>query len=354
MSPRLLSVLAAASLIAVAAAGYAISTERGYETVSANSKVFPELHEKLNEVTQLKIVTDQREMTLVRDSAGWTMKESDGYAAEVKSVQKTLIGLADLVYMEAKTRKPELYSRLDLRETSIAESRARHVSVLGADGSVIADVILGKTRYNMPGTTRDGIYFRFPNDEQAWLAIGQLEASKSPADWLKTQITNIDGNSIKRARFTHADGEILTVEKTTEAGETFTLLNVPADKKLKFATDPRNMATVLEELELQDVRKADRFDFAKSTSVTAEFETFSGLRLQVQLIEFKIENAAEDEDSTEAWIQIKPSVTGDTATKLAAEISDHTGGWAFRIPNYKASRLNKRMEAIIEDKKTGS
>jgi len=354
MSPRLLSILAAASLIAVAAAAYAVSTERGYETVSANTKVFPDLREKLNDVTQLKIITAQREMTLVRDDAGWTMKESDGYAAEVKSIQKALIGLGDLLYMEAKTRKPDLYARLDLRDVSMDGARARHVSALGADGAVLVDIILGKTRYNMPGTTRDGIYFRFPGDEQAWLAIGQLEASKSPADWLKTQITNVDGNSIKSARFTHADGEILTVEKASEVEETFTLQNVPDDKKLKYATDPRNMATVLEDLDLQDVRKAERFDFAKSVSVTAEFETFAGLRLQVQMIDFKIENPGENEDASEAWIKITSSANGDAAAELATEISDHTSGWAFKIPNYKASRLNKRMEAILEDKKAGS
>ncbi len=354
MSPRLLSVLAAASLIAVAAAGYAVSTERGFETLSENTKVFPDLREKLNDVTQVKIVTGQREMTLMRGTDGWTMKESDGYPAEVKSIQKALIGLADLVYMEAKTKKSELYAKLDLRDTTVDESRARHVSVSGADGDLLADVLLGKTRYNMPGTTRDGIYLRFPGEDQSWLAIGQLEASKSPSDWLKTDVTNIPGNTIKTATFTHADGERLTVEKATENSEAFTLLNIPEDKKLKFDTDPKNMATVLEELDLQDVRKDSHFDFDKATGVTAEYQTFSGMTVKVQMIELTIEGAAEDEENSEAWIKISSSGSNDEARAQAKTISDHTSGWAFKIPNYKASRINKRMDNIIEDKKAGS
>ena len=185
MTPRLLSVLAATTLVAAAAAGYSVSQERGFETVAVGSTVFPGFRERLNEVKQLKMVHNARQMTLVRKGNQWSMVESDGYKAEFKNIQKILIGLADLVYVEAKTKNPDLLKKLDLRDPSAKESRGRHVTVLGANNKPLVDVILGKTRYNMPGSTRDGIYFRFPGKDQAWLAIGQLEASKSPSDWVK-------------------------------------------------------------------------------------------------------------------------------------------------------------------------
>ncbi len=354
MSPRLLSVLAVASVVAIAAAAYAVSTERGFETLSANTKVFPELRDQLNDITQLSIVTNERQITLVRDTDGWSVKESDGYEAEVKSIEKALIGLADLVYMEAKTKKPELYAKLDLRDPSDKESRSRHIQVTGTYGKTLADVILGKTRYNMPGTTRDGIYLRFPDETQSWLAIGQLEASKSPSDWLKTPITNIDGNRIKSATFKHSDGEVLRVEKTSENAETFVLHNLPEGKQLKFKTDPQNMATVLESLDLEDVRKASKFDFATATSLTAEFKTFDGLSIEVQMIEKKIADAGEDEIGVESWIRLSAVADAANAAQSAKDINGHTRGWAYRIPGYKASRLNKRLLAIIEDKKAGS
>lgn len=355
MSPRLLTLLAAASVLAVGAAAYAVNHEQTFETVAENSKVFPEFREKLNDVTQLKIVTNERQMTLVRKDKDWSMKESDGYPAEIKSIQKVLIGLADLVYAEAKTRKPDLYAKLDLREPSVKEARGRHIRVSGADGEPMVDVILGKTRYNMPGTTRDGIYLRFPDKEQTWLAIGQLEASKSPGDWLKTRIVNVDSNQIKRALFRHPDGELLTVEKASEKDEKYTLLELPVDKKLKFASDPENMATVLEDLELEDVRKASHFDFATANPVVAKFETFDGLEVTLQLIEFKTPGATEeDEDVTNSWVQLSAKATKVEAEKQAQEISAHTAGWAYKIPGYKATRLNKRLSSIIEDKKAGS
>ena len=203
MTPRLLSVLAVASLVAVVAAGYSVSQERGFETMAAGSKVFPELLDRLNEVTELKVVHNTRQMTLVRKDKHWSMVESDGYIAEFKSIQKILISLAELVYVEAKTKRPDLLKKLDLRDPAAKESRGRHVTVLGANKKLLADVILGKPRYNMPGSTRDGIYFRFPGKDQAWLAIGQLEASKLPSDWLKSQILNVAGETIKQAIYNH-------------------------------------------------------------------------------------------------------------------------------------------------------
>lgn len=355
MSPRLLSLLAAASIVAMGAAGYAVNQEQTFETVAENTKVFPEMRDKLNDVTQLKIVTNARQMTLIRKDKSWSMTESDGYPAEVKSIQKALIGLADLVYAEAKTRKPDLYANLDLRDPSTKESRGRLISVYGADGKAFVDVILGKTRYNMPGTTRDGIYLRFPGEDQTWLTIGQLEASYTPGDWLKTGIVNIDGKAIKRAVFRHPDGEALTVEKAAVEDEKFALLELPEDKKLKFSSDPENMATVLEDLELEDVRKASHFDFAATKPVVATFQTFDGLEVTVQMIELKTPGeTAEDEDVVHAWVQLSAKANTPEAEKQAKEISAHTAGWAYKIPSYKATRLNKRLSNIIEEKKAGS
>ena len=356
MTPRFLSTLAAASLIAVAAAGYVVSQESGFQTATVNSKVFPDLRDKLNDVTQLKMVNANRQMTLLRKDNTWSMVESDGYPAEVKNIQKVLIGLSDLVYAEAKTKKPELYEKLDLREPTIKQSRGRWVSVLGADGELLVDVILGKTRYNMPGTTRDGIYFRFPGADQAWLAIGQLEASKLPSDWLKTRIVNIAEKKIKIATFRHPDGETLTVQKASENDQEFELLDLPADKKLKYKTDPKNMATVLDELELDDVRKASHFDFSDTKTIKASFQTFDGLTVNVQIIELKEPAAEEDEeDESVYWAQVSAQADGNgEAAQTAKEISDHTQGWAFKLPAFKASRMNKRLKDILTDKKTAS
>jgi hypothetical protein len=350
MTPRLLSILAVASLVAVAAAGYSVNQERGFATVSLGSTVFPGLRDKLNEVTELKVVHNLRQMTLVRKDKNWSMVESDGYTAEFKNIQKVLIGLADLVYVEAKTKKPSLLKKLDLRDPKIKDSRGRHVTVLGANKEPLVDVILGKTRYNMPGSTRDGIYFRFPGKDQAWLAIGQLEVSKSPADWLKTKILSVAGETIRQAIFTHPDGEVLTVKKSLSQDVEFDLIGIPFGKKLKYKTDPKNMGTVLEDLNLKDVRKSSHFVFSGPKTIKATFQTFDGLKVNVVMIENIVPSTVEDEeDNTDFWAIFEATGEGTKALIKAKQITSQTQGWAFQLPAYKASRLNKRLKDVIED-----
>jgi hypothetical protein len=350
MTPRFLSVLAVASFVAVAAAGYSVSQEHRFETVAVGSTVFPGFREKLNEVTELKIVHNARKMTLIRKDRKWSMLESDGYLAEFKSIQKVLIGLADLVYVEAKTKNPNLLKKLDLRDPAEKESRGRHVIVLGANKKPLVDVILGKTRYNMPGSTRDGIYFRFPGNDQSWLAIGQLEASKSPSDWLKPQILNVVGETVRQAVFTHPDGEVLTVKKSSLEDIEFDLVGIPSGKKLKYKTDPKNMGTVLEDLNLKDARKSHRFDFSDPKTIKATFKTFDGLSVNVLMIESPLPKAVEGEDdNTTFWAIFDATGEGAKARIKAKKIKEKTQGWAFQLPAYKASRLNKRLKDIIED-----
>jgi hypothetical protein len=355
MTPRLLSVLTVASIVAVAAAGYSVSQERGFETVTVGSKVFPGLRDKLNEVTELKLLHNARQMTLIRKDKYWSMVESDGYIAEFKNIQKVLFSLADLVYVEAKTKKPDLLKKLDLRDPKVKESRGRHVTVFGANKKPLVDVILGKTRYNMPGSTRDGIYFRFPGKDQAWLAIGQLEASKSPSDWLKTRILSVAGETIEQAIFTHPDGEAITVRKSSVKDIEFDLIGIPFGKKLKYKTDPKNMGTVLEDLNLKDVRKSNHFDFSGPKTIKATFQTFDGLKVNVLMIERVVPTSAEgEEDNLEFWAIFEATGEGAKALIKAKQITDQTQGWAFQLPAYKASRLNKRLKDIIEDIKVGS
>ena len=147
MTPRLLSVLAVASLVAAAAAGYAVSQERSFQTVTVGSPVFAGFRETLNDATSIEMVHNAGQMSLVRKDGNWTMNESDGYPAEFKNIQKVLIGLSELVYVEAKTKNPELFEKLDLRDPSIKESRGRHITVLGVDDKPLIDVILGKTMF---------------------------------------------------------------------------------------------------------------------------------------------------------------------------------------------------------------
>ena len=132
-------------------------------------------------------------------------------------------------------------------------------------------------------------------------------------------------------------------------------MGVPFGKKLKYKTDPKNMATVLENLNFKNVRKSNNFDFSGSKPIKATFQTFDGLRIDLLMIENVVPATVEgEEDAYSFWATFEAVGAGAEALIKARQITEQTKGWAFELPAYKASRLNKRLKDIIEDIKVGS
>ncbi len=78
------------------------------------------------------------------------------------------------------------------------------------------------------------------------------------------------------------------------------------------------------------------FDAAKTT--TAEFLTFDGLFVQASVMK---KNGA-------FWLRIE--ATGDKSDEITAR----TRGWIYKISNYTASTLTKRLADMVEDAKPKS
>jgi hypothetical protein len=61
-----------------------------------------------------------------------------------------------------------------------------------------------------------------------------------------------------------------------------------------------------------------------------------------------------EEDNVAFWAIFEATGEGANALIKAKKITAQTQGWAFQLPAYKASRLNKRLKDIMEDIKVGS
>ena len=73
------------------------------------------------------------------------------------------------------------------------------------------------------------------------------------------------------------------------------------------------------------------------------------------MIEQVVPSSTEDEEmDTLFWAMFDAEGEGGDALIKAKKITKQTQGWAFQLPAYKASRLNKRLKDIIEDIKVGS
>lgn len=298
--------------------------------------VLPALSNQLDDVGRVALVHGDTKLTLVRKDKNWVVEEKEGYPADPVKLRQTLLGLADLRFVEPKTRKPELYPRLEVEDAGKKGAKSTLITVADRKGSMLGEVIAGKRRDDQLGSGTDGIYVRKPGDAQSWLASGTLDVSGETVKWLDRQFIDLPEKRVKQAVQTQPDGTSITIRRD-KPEDKLTLAELPAGKKLKSDGVLDEPAAALAGLELTDVRPAKGFDFPKTGVAKAEYTTFDGLTVTVELIE---------KDGTN-WLKLRAAGSGDAAKK-AAEINARTGGWVYAVAAYKASALRTKLADLVE------
>lgn len=352
MSPKTFIQIAAATAVAVIAAGLSLGRPGGDRMAAGTGDaVFPGLIERVNDVASIVIEHAKGRITIEHGDTGWTVKESDGYAARAVRVRRAILGLAQLRLLEPKTRMKEKYAKLDLDDPDAKDSTSRRAQLFDKDGKLLADLIVGKSRPKLPGTTTGGIYMRKPGDEQTWLTAGGADITAERRDWLEQKIVDVKRQRVRRVVIRHPGGETLSFSKASPEARDMTLDDMPAGKKLLRLSGPNAVAGALSNLLLDHVRQ-DRGPFDPAKTVRADYTTFDGLSVRLQISKFddltwiRLEASAEE--------GLPPPKEGKSAAEEARELKARTGGWIYAISDYAASNLTKRIADLVGDAKPGS
>ena len=355
MTPKSVLVLAAATALSVAAAFVSLKVNQGYATSAGDGLLFPRLMDAVDSVTKVLVNDKDQEIAIIRTGDGsWQVPASDGYSASISQVQKSILQVAQLVYFEKKTANVERYERLHLEDLARAESQARRIRLFKSDDSVLADLIVGKKRYDLPGTITEGAYIRKPGDPQTWLANGEIDVEVELKTWLRNSILNIREEDVLSAEIRHPGGEVVRISKENSKDRNFTLHDIPEGKKLRYESDPDNIANVVEDLEMLDARRADKIDFAAEKTTVGTYTSRSGLVAVV----FAVKVGEDD------WVRVKLSAKPNaptpkekdqkSAATIAEQVTERIDGWAFKVPSFKAERLRRGTKEMLVDKKAGS
>ncbi len=346
MTPKTFIWVAVSTAVALAAVAVSLGRDTGYQPAAgAGEKVFPGLLKRVNDIASISIEHAGGTVTLENGAKGWTMKDRQGYPARAVKIKRSVLGLAQLQLHEAKTRRKEKYAKLELRDIGAPVTnkgtdkgvKSKRVKLFDAAGTVVADLIVGKRRDTLAGTTGGGLYVRKPGDQQTWLAAGDANFSGTLENWLERKIVDIKGARVQTVVIRHPDGETVKVSKAAEKTKDFTLDTLPEGKKVIIQFDLNAIGKALADLQLDDVKK-DTGGFDGDTATATEVLTFDGLFVQVRIIKRDGAN----------WIRLE--ATGDKANGITAR----TKGWVYKISDYAASTLTKRTKDLVEDVKSGS
>lgn len=305
---------------------------------TAGAKLFPALATDAGKVSTVELRQGGNMLTLEKTGAGWGLKDRGGYPAQGDKVRTLFVKLADAELIEPKTRKADRYSLIELEDPAAKDAKSRLVRLMDDRGVAIAEVVLGKKRFDAFGSGKSGTYVRKPADAQSWLANVDIEAPVAVKDWVKASVFETDAAKISRLTVEIPGEEPLKIERDTAKDAKDTRPRIvgfpPEGKKLKDASAADGLMRAASSIDMEDMRKLASTPAGASV---IKLEAEGGLAVTLRL----------RKDGDAQWLSIAATGEGD-ATAKADEISKRTQGWEFKVPASKADALLKRRADLLE------
>lgn len=338
IKPQHFVTLAAATLLSliVAVALYATTYRWGSGRVEG-TRLLPELERQGERIASIELRQGDRKLTLQRTGLTWKIAERDGYAANPERVRALLLALARTELVEPRTALKDKWKLLELEDPAQKDAKSRAVRILDAKGQPLADLVLGRSRWDAFGPGRSGIYVRRPAETQTWLAMGDPKGGVELKDWVTVTAFETDQAKIRKLTIEHSGEAPLVIEKGDGKEQKFKLAKVPEGMKLKQGVTADQFAQGVGSIELEDVRRL---------AATPAGDKVSVLRLESEggpVVTFRLRK-----DGEASWVSFSAEGEGEAAKKKAEEINARAVGWEFKIPQWKADMLGKRHADLFE------
>jgi hypothetical protein len=349
---RAFTVLAVVTAVVVAGASMTLNRETSLP--QAGTLLFPELLERVNDVTRVEVTGGGNSFTLARTGRGaWTAPARDGYPLIGDKVHRLLVGAAGLQRLEPKTSNPERFQELGLRDPDTADARSVRFRLLDAADAVLAELIVGERRPARGDASRSEYFVRVPDEQRVWLVLGTLpDTVDAVEEWLRPDIATIAEERVARVRVTHPDGEVVTVEKDEPGAESFRYRELPSGAEVGDTWKVNDLGRLLGDLRLEDVTAADeRSDAPGSRAVV--LETFDGLRVRMALSGSGDQATATLDAEFDAALRAagEDANSGPTAQEVkdeAAALNERWQPWRYRISRYKSDTAHYRASDLVK------
>lgn len=310
-------------------------------SLSSHGLHVPDLASRADAVQAVLIRTAEAELRLERENEGWVARSKTGYPADVERIRQLVLGVSQLERLERKTANPDRLRRLDLRDIDVPGSRAVRVSLLTADGTTLADVLVGKT-HDFEQEARSRYFVRDAGDPQSWLVEGWLPpVLEELSSWLERRLMpGVEESALASVTVTHGDGESVTVRREGREEEDFRLPESPGGESIDSQYKVNAVAETLRRLSLKDVRDAGAE--TGETIATIEASTFDGVRIIARV-------GAGDPDYP---VRLEARYDGESGTgggeQLASALDDRWRGRSFVVSQYALDDLLVRREDLVK------
>ena len=352
--------------LAVAIAAVYISHSRAPETEVGTPPLFPALAGQVNDVVQVEVKSRLNNVTLMKDGDGWVIASRDKYPASFEQVKGAILDLSDMKIIEAKTSKPELYSRLDVQDVDADKSSSTQVTLKDKTGKVLASLIIGKVREGHPSPLGALRYVRRTGEAQSYLVAGDLNVNADPLSWTSREIADISGSRIRSVRLEQPGQPPVEIDRDKPSDMNFTLKDMPDGFQPKSTAILTSLSTILEQLHFDDVRAKTALKWPDDADV-ATLRGFDGLVAtirtaaidgrQYSTLAFSFDPAGVEKaapgDKANAADQGDDKDKKDEAKPVPEEVkalNAKLGNWAYVLPDFKLKMLTSSKDSLLTKK----
>ncbi len=378
MSRKHFSFLAIALVLVLGAILLLLPGQTGQEPGAESAGLLEGYAARVNDIDRVSVVGpgDAVLATLVRGDEAWRVEELSGYPADLAVLREVLGGLAEAEVIEPKTANPDYYARLGVEDvTSEGAGGLRLDLSAGADSW---SVIVGDEAPN-----RGGHYLREAGAAASVLADFTADVPATASGWADATVIDLMAGEVAEVQLTRPDGETLTAHKVSADQSDFSLLELPEGREKKSAWAVNSLGSALSTLDMESVQPLDAIDWTGAIALRAV--RFDGLEVNGQLVRLgeagdwlRLEasapfagEATDNDAGSEApaqaesvgepeaapaedvadgpeGIEAVPDDAPNPSVAAAEAINARVGGWAYRIPAFKAEAMDKRLEDLLK------
>jgi hypothetical protein len=218
---------------------------------------------------------------------------------------------------------------LGVEDVTTPEAKSREVILQGANGTPVADLIVGQLAGG-GGGAEGATFVRIANDPQAWLVRGTLNPSMEPRDWVDRTLIAIPAADIRQVRIAQADGSTLTAVRESDDNSPFKLAELPKGGRLTRPDAAESLVSPFSDLSFEDIVPAKEAAFPADKTMRVTITRTGG-----GVIAFEVA----DNDGMR-WLRF----AGGAPASLPPVGSD----MAFRVPAWKVSPLERKLSELVE------
>jgi hypothetical protein len=326
----------------------------------------------VNDIAAIQMKSAQTSAALARKDNQWVVEDRHDYPADFSRLTEMIRQLKDLKVGRRFEASEETLKRLGLKDpadpSAGEEERALRVLLKDKDGTVLADIRLGKPRIS--GAERqfpDGQYVRMGEDPTVSLVDRALNAySAEPTSWLDRKLAEAPAGEVRKLSCTNAKGEVLYAFERTESGKDLSpLVKIPKGKVLDKGSVNR-VAGGLSSLRLEDVEEGGQ-GFDEKAFLVLEYQLFNGMIYRVYPdtacqndkrcpIRIRVDYQPPAK-STDTQVETGPPAVKTPSTpepsseelaSRAKSLNSRFTPWVFHVPTWQHGNLLTSLEQFLQ------